>query len=171
VIDDTDAACQRAMGFLELGMPDDALAELDDIPPGSKGSSLVLHLRVDALFRLKQWAEAAGICMPMIEQEPGDAGWWIQAAYARRRSQSVEEAEPILRRALQHHPEHGLIHYNLACYACVQGRHEEARSLLEIAFSQDPPTFLPMAAGDPDLFAISQWIMQQAGRVTKTGTP
>ena len=50
VTDDTDAACRRALGFLELGMPEDALAELDDLPVAN---SIALHLRVDALFRLK----------------------------------------------------------------------------------------------------------------------
>jgi hypothetical protein len=29
VTDDLDAACRRALGFLELGMPEDAIAELD----------------------------------------------------------------------------------------------------------------------------------------------
>ena len=54
-------ACQRAMGFLELGMPEDALAELEELPEGAAGLSPALHLKVDALFRLQQWARAAEI--------------------------------------------------------------------------------------------------------------
>ncbi|MCH1922782.1 hypothetical protein L9G15_25550, partial [Shewanella sp. A3A] len=59
---DPDAACRRAMGYLELGLPEEALAELDEITaPGS----LALHLRVDVLFRLGDWPAAAAICVPM----------------------------------------------------------------------------------------------------------
>jgi tetratricopeptide (TPR) repeat protein len=166
VTDDIDSACRRTMGFLELGMPDDALAELDEL---SVSSSLALHLRVDALFRLKNWQEAADICLPMVEQEPSDPGWWIQAAYSQRRACSVGEAETILHRALRHHPQHGLILYNLACYACVQSRPEVARELMEQAIAIDPEQALAMANKDPDLESIRPWILeQQAARRSRS---
>ena len=155
VTDDIDAACRRALGFLELGMPEDAIAELDEL---SVSSSLVLHLRVDALFRLKNWEEASAICLPMTEQEPSDPGWWIQAAYSQRRARSIESAETILRKALRHHPRHGLILYNLACYACVQDRPDEARELISQAIEVDPAQVLAMAKKDPDLLAIRPWL-------------
>ena len=143
------------MGFLELGMPEDAIAELDEL---SVSSSLALHLRVDALFRLKNWEEASAICLPMTEQEPGDPGWWIQAAFSQRRARSIESAETILRKALRHHPRHGLILYNLACYACVQERPEEARALISQAIEVDPVQVLETAKKDPDLLAIQPWL-------------
>ena len=155
---DLDAACRRALGFLELGMPEDAIAELDEL---SVSSSLALHLRVDALFRLENWEEASAICLPMTEQEPGDPGWWIQAAYSQRRARSIESAETILRKALRHHPRHGLILYNLACYACVQDRPEEARELMEEAIAVDAGQTLAMGEKDPDLAAIRPWILGQ----------
>ncbi len=157
------------MGFLELGMPEDALAELDEL---SVGSSLALHLRVDALLRLKNWQEAAAICLPMAEQEPSDPGWWIQAAYSQRRARSIEAAETILRKALHHHPKHGLILYNLACYACVQDRPDEARALMEQAIAIDPDQALALANKDPDLAAIRPWILgQQAARRIRSTAP
>lgn len=153
--DDADATCLRALGFLELGMPEDALAELDEL---KVGSSVALHLRVDALFRLKDWQSALEICLPMTEQEPTDPGWWIQAAYSQRRAKTIESAETILRKALRHHPRHGLILYNLACYACVQERPEEARELISQAIGVDPAEVLAMAKKDPDLLAIRPWL-------------
>lgn len=157
VSNDADAACRRALGFLELGMPEDAIAELDEL---SVSSSLALHLRVDALFRLKNWEEAAAICLPMTEQEPADPGWWVQAAFAQRRARSIESAETILRKSLRHHPGHGLILYNLACYACVQERPDEARELLLQAIRIDPGQVLAMAKKDPDLFSLRPWLDQ-----------
>lgn len=156
--DEIDATCMRALGFLELGMPEDALAELDEL---KVGSSLALHLRVDALFRLKDWQAALEICLPMTEQEPSDPGWWIQAAYSQRRARSIEAAEKILRKALHHHPKHGLILYNLACYACVQNRPRDGRELMERAIAIDPEQVLAMAAKDPDLESLRAWILER----------
>lgn len=164
--DDIDAACRRAIGFLELGMPEDALAELDDL---AVVNSVALHLRVDALFRLKRWQEAAAICVPMTEQEPSDPGWWIQSAYALRRARSIEEAEVVLLAGLTRHPANGLILYNLACYACVQGRIDDACERMEQAIAIDPEQVLAMAGKDPDLAAIRPWIVdQQSARRGRT---
>jgi Flp pilus assembly protein TadD len=151
----------RAVGFLELGMPEDALSELGELPLDQQSSPVALHLKVDALFRLKEWPAALEICLPMLEAHPEDPGWWIQGAYAMRRADSVAAAEPFLRKALELHPKHGLIVYNLACYACVQGRHDEARELLERADAIDKETFLAMAVGDADLAAIRPWVVER----------
>jgi predicted Zn-dependent protease len=168
VNDEANVVFLRAVGFLELGMPEDALSELGELPAEFQSSPVALHLRVDALFRLKEWTAAREICMAMLGEHPNDPGWWIQAAYATRRAESVAAAEPILRKAIESHPRHGLILYNLACYACVQGRHDEARSLLEQAEAGDKGTYLGMAANDADLVAIMPWITEQrAGAITK----
>ena len=156
---DSDAIYQRATGFLELGLAEDALVELDDLPAEIRGHSLALHLRVDAFFRLKRWPEAAAICVPKLESEPGDAAWWIQAGYAVRRADSIQKAEETLRAGLAHHPEHPLLHYNLACYAAVQGREEEARKLLAVAANENIDLYLKMAKDDPDLAPIRPWVV------------
>ena len=163
--DDIAAASRRALGFLELGMPEDALAELDEIPASN---SMALHLRVDALFRLGDWSAAAAICLPMTEQEPSDPGWWIQAAYAQRRARSVEEAEVVLLAGLSRHPANGLILYNLACYTCMQDRIDDARRYFHRAAATDPEQMLTMGVCDPDLEGIRPWLLDlQAGYRTK----
>ena len=165
--DDIDAACRRALGFLELGMPEDALGELDEL---TAANSTALHLRVDALFRLQRWHDASAICLPMTEEEPSDPGWWIQAAYALRRSSSIQEAEVILRAGLTRHPAHALMFYNLACYSCVQQRTDEALRLLGKAVAIDPETMLAMAGRDSDLEPLRPWILeQQAARRARSG--
>ena len=145
------------MGFLELGMPEDALAELDEVPAGN---SLALHLRVDILFRLKDWSTAAAICLPMTEQEPSDPQWWIQAAYAQRRARSIQEAEMLLLAGLTRHPANELILYNLACYACVLGRIGEAREYFRRAAAADPDVMLEMGIEDSDLDGIRDWLLE-----------
>ncbi|WP_035607425.1 tetratricopeptide repeat protein [Haloferula sp. BvORR071] len=156
---ESDAAVQRATGFLELGLAEEALSELDDLPPPLRQESLILHLRVDAYFRMKRWAEAAEICVPKLETEASDVAWWIQAGYALRRSASLTKAEETLCKALEFHPKHSLIHYNLACYACVDGREEEARERLVKATEEDVDLYLKMAKDDPDLVRIRPWVI------------
>lgn len=140
-------------------MPEDAIAELDEL---ERPNSTVLHLKVSALFQLEDWQAAATICVPMTENEPADPSWWIQAAYARRRSASIEDAEILLRAGLTRHPSHPLMLYNLACYACVQGRNDEARAIFHrAASSSDTARMLAMAAADPDLEGIRPWLLEQ----------
>lgn len=158
--DEAKAACLRAMGYLELQMPQDALAELDDLSGTAAEAAPVRHLRVDSLFRLQEWHAAAEICLPMLEREPADPAWWIQAAYAQRRARSVAEAEPILLAALRHHPQHSLILYNLACYACVQQRHDEACSWISRSIAAGGEV-VEMALRDPDLAPIVPWIVER----------
>lgn len=157
---DKDAACRRALGYLELGLPEDALAELDEI---RQPDAVALHLRVDALFRLGDWATAAAICLPMTEQDPADPGWWIQAAYAQRRAASIQEAEMILLAGLTRHPADAMILYNLACYSCVLGRPEDSREYFHRAMATDPEPMLKMGLIDPDLEAIRPWLLELLG--------
>lgn len=156
---ETRNACRSATGYLELGMAEEALAELAGI---THGPPELLHLRVEILFSLKRWREAAEICLPMLKRDPDEPAWWIQAAYAVRRWQSLEAAEPILKNALHHHPDNLLIGYNLACYACMGGRHDEARQLLARAIDDKPGEILQLAKNDPDLEAILPWIHARA---------
>ena len=55
---------------------------------------------------------------------------WISLAYALRRTESVEKGEAILLRAQAIHPKVDMIAFNLAFYASVAGRMEEAKARL-----------------------------------------
>ena len=155
------AACKRAEGYVELGLPEEALAELDEAFDSTARDPVVLQLRTELLTLLKRWPEAAGICLTMIELDPGNDFWWIQGAYAVRRARSIVEAEVILREALGHHPRNVLVIYNLACYACVQERFDEAISLYGRAIALDEKTVYEMSLRDPDLAAIHPQIISR----------
>ena len=55
--------------------------------------------------------------------------------------------------AFNRHPDVPLIAYNLACYACVLGRLDEANDLLTLAFKMDD-SLRKGALDDPDLKKI-----------------
>ena len=78
------------------------------------------------------------------------AGWWISFAYAVRRTESVEKAKAILLRAQAVHPKVAMIAFNLACYASVMGRIEEAKERLRHAIDLDKD-IRGLALDDDDL--------------------
>jgi Flp pilus assembly protein TadD len=90
-------------------------------------------------------------------QEPENEAWWINLAYSVRRSEGVEKAEAILLRAQAIHPKVAIIAFNLACYASVTGRMEEAKEHLQHAIDLDKD-IRGLALDDEDLKLLWDWI-------------
>ncbi|HEY5706905.1 MAG TPA: hypothetical protein VIS96_15180 [Terrimicrobiaceae bacterium] len=144
-------------GYLELGMLEDAEKELEEIAPGDKNRNEVLGIRVALYMAGKKWNLAAAIASHLVKVEPENAGWWINLAYSVRRSESVEKAEAILLRAQGIHPKDALIAFNLACYASVTVRFEEAKARLQHAIALDKGV-RALAIADEDLRPLWDWI-------------
>jgi tetratricopeptide (TPR) repeat protein len=120
-------------GYRELGMFDSAAQVLEEIAPEDKVAS---HL---------------------VKVEPENAGWWITLAYSVRRIEGIEKAEAILLRAQAIHPKVAMIAFNLACYASVAGRTEEAKERLRHAIQLDKE-IRKLAIEDNDLKPLWDWI-------------
>ena len=108
-------------------MLDDAALALEEIEPEDKTRTEVLGARVVLYIAAKKWDMAAAVASHLVKVEPENEAWWINLAYSVRRSESVEKAEAILLRAQAIHPKVAMIAFNLACYASVTGRMEEAK--------------------------------------------
>lgn len=63
------------------------------------------------------------------------------------------DAERLIREGLELHPGNPALLYDLACYAALQGRSDEALAHLEAAVAGNP-TSLEYAADDPDFDSI-----------------
>lgn len=144
-----------AQGYLELGMLEEATAELDQIPAPACDSSPVLALRLALLQEKKNWNALRLAAEEFVRREPQEAGGWITWAYATRRDQSITAAEKILREAEQVHPDEPTIHFNLGCYACQQGDFKEARRRVNRAVALEK-SFRSLAATDPDLAPLRE---------------
>jgi Flp pilus assembly protein TadD len=144
-------------GYLELGMFDDAAIVLEEIAPEDKTRNEVLGARVDIYIAAKKWDMAAAVASHLVKVEPGNEDWWISLAYALRRIESVEKAEAILLRAQAIHPKVAMIAFNLACYASVTGRMEEAKERLQHAIKLDKD-IRGLAIDDEDLKPLWDWI-------------
>lgn len=137
-------------GYLELGSIDEAAAELAHLSPAEQERPVALALRAAVLQEQERWPELVTIAGRLVRLQPSQSGWWIALAYAVRRSDSLQEAEAVLRKAEQTHPHDPTIQFNLGCYACQRG---DLRCALErvtraIALDQD---FRNVATIDPDL--------------------
>ena len=134
-------------------MFDDAAIVLEEIAPEDKTRNEVLGERVDIYIAANKWDMAAAVASHL-----GDLrGWWISLAYALRRAESVEKAEAVLLRAQAIHPKVAMIEFNLACYASVTGRMEEAKERLRHAIELDKEA-RKLALEDEDLKPPLEWI-------------
>lgn len=146
----TPRLLREAEGYMELGMLDDAWECLGKISPEKRDSPPVLALRALLNHHAQSWAELTQVAAQLVELLPDQAQWWLEWAYATRRSHSLQAAQEILLRALERHPNEPLIHFNLACYACQLGDLPAARRLLAQAFRLDK-SLRSLASSDPDL--------------------
>ena len=124
-------------GYLELGMLDDAALALEEIEPEDKTRTEVLGARIALYITAKKWDMAAAVASHLVKVEPENEAWWINLAYSVRRSEGIEQAEAILLRARVIHPKVAMIAFNLACYASVTGRMEDANERLRNAIELD----------------------------------
>lgn len=140
----------HARGYLELGMIEEAAAELAKVPTTEEGRFDVRILRAFVLQEQKQWPALAQIAAGLVREKPDDAGWWITWAYAVRRAESLAAAEVILLEAEKSHPDEATIQFNLGCYACQRGELATARTRVDRAIALNEH-FREAAATDPDL--------------------
>ena len=142
-----------ALGFLELGDPDSAWEELELIPAEDRARPMVLRMRVEIYIAKERWMEMAEIARHLTEIQPEEPAHWVNRAWAERRHVGFEIAEQTLLKALEGFPDESIIHYNLACYVCCQGRIEEAKERLAKAIELDPQ-FRALALEDEDLEGV-----------------
>jgi tetratricopeptide (TPR) repeat protein len=139
-----------AEGFIELGMPLDAAAELEEIDPELRTAPEVLALRIRIYSTLKTYAPMQAIAKALAQRFPDDPQWTVFWAFATRRADCVDAARLILVNAVERLPEVAIFHYNLACYDCQLGALAEAKTRLQRAFALDP-RFRLKALKDADL--------------------
>ncbi len=129
---------EHASGYLDLKMYDDALREADAVLAAIPHQPQATAIKAAAYWHTNQLQQAEPCVAFLAEQNPADAGIWVNLAYIRRRTQSLEAAVETLQRALEADPTDALAHFNMACYRAVQDRAPEAIALLRNAVELDP---------------------------------
>ena len=144
-----------AAGWLGLGNPREAEAELDAIRPEFQQHPDVLDVRWVVCAGQDNWPAALRVAQELLATAPDLPAGWLHRSYALRRlpeGGGVEAAWNALLPAYPQFPQEQIIPYNLACYACLLGKLDEARDWFHRALKTgDAPRLCAMALGDEDL--------------------
>jgi predicted Zn-dependent protease len=125
---------EYASGYLELGLTAAAAAELAAIAREDEDQPEVLRVRTEYLMQAREWGRLVEVAADMASRLPDEEAGWISWAYALRELNRVEEARTVLINAeFRHGKTCGVLHYNLACYACLLGERTEAMQRLRRA--------------------------------------
>ena len=146
---------EYASGYLDLGMFDDAGREADLALALAPNLPQAVAIKSAVLWRTNRLSEAEPFVAKLAELNPRDSAIWINLAYIRRRTQSLDAAVDTLQRAFDANPRDALAHYNMACYRAVQQRPTEAIELLKSALHLDPK-LKAIARAEPDFDGLRE---------------
>jgi predicted Zn-dependent protease len=143
-----------AMGWLELGLPAEARAELAQMTPAVQDQPDVLEVRWLVAAEEKQWEEGLKVAQALLHHAPNRSSGWLHQAYALRRvpQGGLAKAWEALLPAGEKFPQEPIIPYNLSCYACQMREMDTARLWIKRAATIGGiKTIKGMALHDPDL--------------------
>ena len=144
---------RAAAGWLELGLADEALYELQSLPTEVQSLRAPLELKLAAQMDHEKWnaaSETARLLCLKAEDEPE---FFLRAAFCLHETGDTLAACNQLLRGPKALFEMPVFHYNLACYLWTLGEGPRARSHLKQAISMDE-SFLESAREDRDLVGI-----------------
>ena len=141
-----------AEGWLGLGNAVEAERELEKLSTAVGEHPDVLRVKYHFHQHNKQWEPAAETAQLLCRVIPETPFGWIHLAYALHELKRTREAYQVLLPVVDRFSEEYVIRYNLACYSCQMGNHEEARVWLKKSIAlAGRETIKEMALSDPDL--------------------
>src|SRR5689334_8788208 len=87
---------QAAEGWLELGAPDEAVKELEEIPSNLQKEPEVLKVLWGIHAAHKKWEAALEVSGALLQLEPEDASGWVHHSYALHELKRTREARDHL---------------------------------------------------------------------------
>jgi Flp pilus assembly protein TadD len=141
---------RAASGWLDLGLADEALLELQSLPTSEQTSRQALEIKVHAQMECRSWNAASETARLLCVKEPLNAGFFLQAAFCLHETGDTLAARNWLLRGPKSLMELPAFHYNLGCYLWVLGERETARGHLQTAFEMDE-SLADFATKDRDL--------------------
>ena len=144
---------RAAEGYAELGMYDDALAELDQIAANQQDGLETLRMRVEIVLRKRDWKSALRSSLKVCQLYPNDSSGFIHAAFCLHELGRTKEAKQTLLDGPAKLLDEPVYYYNLGCYDAVLGNLDQAKAYLRTSFRLDK-SFRDMAKSDPDLERI-----------------
>ena len=143
-----------AVGWLELGNPAEAKAELAQISKARQEHPDVLEVHWLISAEERNWQEGLQVAQSLLRRAPDRLSGWLHRAYALRRvpEGGLRKAWEALLPAASKFPKEPTIPFNLSCYACQMLRLDDARDWLNRAVAvAGKKKIKEMALNDTDL--------------------
>ena len=141
-----------AEGWLDLGNPAEAQADIDRIRPAFRAHPDVLQVKYQICSALDKWPEAMIICRTLAHIAPERLFGWLNLSVALYKMDRPGEAIEVLRPAIERFRGDPLLRYAMARCECRLGRLDRALAWLHDAMDMgDPFQFLSAALRDPGL--------------------
>jgi tetratricopeptide (TPR) repeat protein len=137
-------------GWLDLRCPDRAIELVAPMLEDPAGRPAGLVLRVRALARLGQFAEALPDLAELRAKAPDDEWIDVTAAWCHKRTGDLRTAIATLERMLQKNARSDIGHFNLGCYLALAGERERAIDEVTVACGINDEC-RDFARDDPDL--------------------
>lgn len=150
---ETQRALRAADGYLFLGMPKEALEELDAIAREDQPEPTVMLARTRVLLHLRRWREAETLSLEGAQLHPIEEEFTVQRAFALHQLRQGEQAIKVLLAAPEWIRRTGILHYNLACYEARLGDLQTAQQCINAAIEINA-AMKKNAKADPDLQAL-----------------
>ena len=148
-----------ADGWLDLGLPGDALRELERCSPAGRRTRIAANIAWRAHAERRDWPSALAVAERLVSDAPDELGGWLHRSYALHELHRTEEAREALLPAVTRFPKEPILRYNLACYACRMGDLEAARRWLrDVVRLKDVEFLKGLAKDDPDLATLREEI-------------
>lgn len=141
---------RAASGWLDLGLADEALMELQSLPTSEQTSRQALEIKVHAEMECRAWNAASETARLLCVKEPLNGEFFLRAAFCLHETGDTLAARNWLLRGPKSLMELPAFHYNLGCYLWVLGERAPARSHLQKAFRMDE-SLVDFARTDRDL--------------------
>lgn len=141
---------RAASGWLELGLADEALYELQSLPAEVQMLRGPLELKLAAQMDCEQWNTASETARLLCLKAEDVPEFFLRAAFCLHETGDTLAACNQLLRGPKELFDMAIFHYNLACYLWTLGDGPRARSHLKQAIEMDE-TYLESAREDRDL--------------------
>lgn len=114
-------ALLAAQGYLELGMPSEALGEYESLPQDARSSieALTILMGIHQAHGNSEGLKSTAEQLCIVDSD--NVGRWIEFALVLSEEESLESAKDILLEAVDRFPGTALIHFHLARFECGLG--------------------------------------------------
>jgi tetratricopeptide (TPR) repeat protein len=129
---------EAARGYLILGMPDQALRELQAITNPERCAFDYHLLTAESRRERLEYGHAVRAFLKALDERPDNLQALLGLAWSYKRLNHLDLAIETLQLAKTAHPDEPLVIYNLSCYYTLAGNKPKAIECLGLALRMEP---------------------------------